>query len=112
VSNTPITDANVCITTKEGCETIAPDICRKFERENAAMREQLARICKEGFDNQDTIGQEPADDYVLRQLAAMREAIGKAHGFARNILKNYECGDDIDCACEHLIEKLQPFLKP
>lgn len=41
MSDTPITDANVCITTKEGCETIAPDICRKFERENAAMREAI-----------------------------------------------------------------------
>jgi hypothetical protein len=47
-----------------------------------------------------------------RENAAMREAIREAHGFARNILKNYECGDDIDCASEHLIEKLQPFLKP
>lgn len=41
VSDTPITDANVCITTKEGYETIAPDICRKFERENAALREAI-----------------------------------------------------------------------
>ena len=46
MSNTPITDANVCITTKEGCETIAPDICRKFERENAAMREQIEHLGK------------------------------------------------------------------
>ena len=46
VSDTPITDANVCITTKEGCETIAPDICRKFERENAAMREAIKEAYK------------------------------------------------------------------
>lgn len=46
VSDTPITDANVCITTKEGCETIAPDICRKFERENAAMREAMKEAYK------------------------------------------------------------------
>lgn len=44
MSNTPITDANVCITTKEGCETIAPDICRKFERENAVMREAIKEV--------------------------------------------------------------------
>ena len=43
MSDTPITDANVCITTKEGCETIAPDICRKFERENAAQKTTLAK---------------------------------------------------------------------
>lgn len=46
MSDTPITDANVCITTKEGCETIAPDICRKFERENAAMREAIKEAYK------------------------------------------------------------------
>ena len=48
MSDTPITDANVCITTKEGCETIAPDICRKFERENAAMREAI-RVAHEAI---------------------------------------------------------------
>jgi acetate kinase len=33
MSDTPRTDANVSITTKEGCETIAPDFARQLERE-------------------------------------------------------------------------------
>jgi hypothetical protein len=96
-----------------------------LERENAAMRDQLARICAEGFGNQDTIGQEPADDYVLRQLAAMREAIGEAHVFIeRHTYSDHAedcltmCGPDAECDCgqfkerRETLSKLQPFLKP
>jgi len=36
------------------------------------LREQLYRICSEGFNNNDTISCEPADDYVLRKLAELR----------------------------------------
>ena len=111
MSDTPITDAAI-LESKGHWSFALRNKMETLELENATMRNQLERICKEGFGNQDTIGLEPADDYVLRQLSAMREAIREAYGFARNILKNYECGDDIDCACEHLIEKLQPFLKP
>ena len=45
------------------------------ERDEA--RGQLDRICKEGFGNDDTIGLEPADDYVLRQVAKMRAAYSR-----------------------------------
>jgi hypothetical protein len=69
--------------------------------ENAILRDQLHRICTDGFGNQDTIGGEPADDYVLRQLAAMREAIRQADLFLSAI--GYTT-DDFTRA------KLQPFL--
>ena len=39
---------------------------------NLATLAQLSRICQEGFGNDDTIGLEPADDYVLRKLAELR----------------------------------------
>jgi hypothetical protein len=52
---------------------------RQVRDENKVMRDQLYRICKEGFGNQDTIGGEAADDYIVRQLSAMREAIREAH---------------------------------
>jgi hypothetical protein len=80
--------------------------------ENAILRDQLDRICTDGFGNQDTIGGEPADDYVLRQLAAMREVIREAHRVLRDILKNYECGHLIDSQCETALAKLQRFITP
>lgn len=87
--------------------------------ENEHLIDQLDRICKEGFDNQDTIGGEPADDYVLRQLAAMREAIREAHaaldGCLKYILKLPLSGSDSECEtmddAHHALAKLQPFLK-
>jgi hypothetical protein len=42
------------------------------ERELAATKSQLSRICQKGFGNDDTIGLEPADDYVLRKLAELQ----------------------------------------
>lgn len=47
-------------------------LARQLERELATTKAQLARICQEGFGNDDTIGLEPADDYVLRKLAGLR----------------------------------------
>lgn len=41
----------------------------KRQRDDATF--QLARICEDGFGNQDTIGQEPAADYVLRQITRL-----------------------------------------
>jgi len=48
---------------------------QKIERELAATTSQLARICQEGFGNDDTIGLEPADDYVLRKLAEWQDGL-------------------------------------
>ena len=82
-----------------------------LERENAALCEQLARICKEGFGNQDTIGLEPADGYVLRQLVAMREAIREAF----NSFAEAPESDEAWLLTERqrtALSKLQPFLKP
>lgn len=38
------------------------------------LQDQLYRICKEGFGNDDTIGLEPTDDYVLRKLNELHAA--------------------------------------
>ncbi len=69
--------------------------------DSATLRDQLHRICQEGFGNQDTIGGEAADDYVLRRLTAMREAIREAH----NAIKASPYPD------QQALAKLQPFLK-
>ena len=61
-----------------------------LRKENATLRDQLSRICREGFGDQDTIGQEPADDYVLRQLAAMREELAQVKKHLRDANKGAE----------------------
>ncbi len=104
------------------------------------VQNQLSRICKEGFDNQDTIGLEPADDYVLRKLvklraevavsngerdhyrrenAEMRESIKEAHAALgkclKYILRLPLSGSDDECEtmddAHHALRKLKPFLK-
>ncbi len=84
MSDTPITDANVCITTKEGCETIAPDICRTLERENAAMRKAIREA------------HESIDMLITAASGGMQPANGRL-----TAIKN---GNSI-------LSKLQPFLK-
>lgn len=87
--------------------------------ENEHLIDQLDRICKEGFDNQDTIGREPADDYVLRQLVAMREAIREAHtaldGCLKYMLGVSVCNLDLECEtmddAHHALAKLKPFIQ-
>ncbi len=58
-------------------DAVQGDFARQLERERNEARDQLARICKEGFGNDDTIGLEPADDYVLRQVAKMRGVMAR-----------------------------------
>jgi len=48
---------------------------RNLECERDEARDQLYRICKEGFGNDDTIGLEPADDYILRKLNDLKTAV-------------------------------------
>ena len=99
---------------------------RQLETELNEARNQLYRICKDGFDMQDTIGMEPADDYVLRQVAAMLDAIKeagnaliKASHVHRAITTYAQDQSDIDKEanrqhCEMLetsLAKLQPFIK-
>lgn len=43
VSDTPRTDANESITTKEGCPCIAPDFARQLEREGNSLRNELLK---------------------------------------------------------------------
>jgi hypothetical protein len=45
-----------------------------------------------------------------QQLEAMRDAITAVHKFVFDILRNYECGLEIDLKCEATLAKLQPFL--
>jgi len=51
----------------------ARDYARQLERELNETKAQLTRICKEAFGNDDTIGGEPGDDYVIRQVAKLRQ---------------------------------------
>jgi hypothetical protein len=46
------------------------------------------------------------------EIQEMRVAIRRAHVFIRDIVKNYECGDDVDANGQAALDKLQPFLKP
>ena len=49
------------------------EFARRLERERDEAREQLDRICRDGFGYQDTIGGEACADYVLRKLTEERE---------------------------------------
>lgn len=49
------------------------EFARKLERQRDEARDQLDRICRDGFGYQDTIGLEPCADYVLRKLNEERE---------------------------------------
>ena len=49
-------------------------------------------------------------DEAREQLKAMRGAIREAHRFIRDIVKNHECGWDVDAHGESILTKLQPFL--
>ena len=126
MSDTAITDANVCITTKEGCETIAPDICRKFERENAAMRERIAALessldekMKDLLENADP-ALRSAIAKVEIENAAMREAIKKTAHHVEAILSEAKlqwkadaplpCIGTIEDHASAALYKLKPFL--
>jgi polyhydroxyalkanoate synthesis regulator phasin len=99
---------------EETAPAILVQLCKKLERERDEARNQLHRICKDGFDMQDTISLEPADDYVLRQVAAMRDAIKEAQsavsaflGFHSDHLSNAQVA-----SLSETLSKLQPFIKP
>jgi len=85
MSDTPRTDANVSITTKEGCETIAPGFARQLERELNDARAELAHW-KANHDNQvkikstlierpDLGDRAPKIQKLIEENAAMREAL-------------------------------------
>lgn len=58
-------------------ETVSDQL--KEAQERIKIRtDQLARICKEGFNNDDTVSNEPADDYVLRKLAQLQAELKAA----------------------------------
>ena len=108
---TPETDAAIADGYTFNHEDLRPVIafCQRLERERDEARDQLARICKDGFGNDDTIGLEPADDYVLRQVAKMREVIKKVfNSFADDPYSDSAWMlNDVQIAA---ISKLQPFI--
>jgi hypothetical protein len=149
---TPETDAETYLTTldcDDSCvdiylkrgdkavegDFVLADFARKLERERDEARSQLYRICREGFGNDDTIGLEPADDYALRKLAELRQALSgrtvscsQCNGSARTIEEMratmqiiYDatecCADgapdasDHDKLCNEIAATLKPFIK-
>jgi hypothetical protein len=86
-------------------------LARDLERELNATKNQLACICKEGFDNQDTIGQEPADDYVLRKLAEMRKVIRQIYYDTETYADGAPDASAHDKLCNEISSKLEPYLK-
>jgi hypothetical protein len=129
MSDTPRTDANVSITTKEGCETIAPDFARQLERELNDARAELAHW-KANHDNQvkikSTLIQRPdlgdrasKIQKLIEENAAMREALREAHTALSQLDEcRIFCADSMDIDsyvtddCATALAKLQPFLKP
>lgn len=73
---TPETDHQRAL--DNGDSTLALDFAERLERERDEAREQLNRICREGFGNDDTVSLEPCDDYVLRMLKQEREQAREA----------------------------------
>jgi hypothetical protein len=74
--NTAMAD-EIILLAKQRDEALSQARDERFARVTAdalvyKLRNQLSRICKEGFGNDDTIGGEPADDYVLRMLEKRR----------------------------------------
>ena len=55
--------------------------CEGLEREYVAVHTQLHRICKEGFDYNNTISLESFDDYVLRQLSDLRASLNDSREY-------------------------------
>jgi hypothetical protein len=105
------------------------------QRKRDIYRDQLCRICKDGFNDQDTIGLEPADDYVLRKLAELRQALSgrtvscsNCNESARTIVEMREAINGVSKILQSIqlndifeetmrnhavlaLAKLQPFLK-
>lgn len=76
-----------------------------------AFADQLHRICKDGFDMQDTIGLEPADDYVLRQVEKMRDAMRQLYDMTEGYADGAPDASPHDRLCNEVAAKLQPFIK-
>jgi hypothetical protein len=82
--------------------------------EAAHMESQFfkqAKAAREGFDDQDTIGQEPADDYVLRKLADMRKVIRQVYYDTETYADGAPDASAHDKLCNEISSKLEPFLK-
>lgn len=88
------------------CEEHAQTMERDYEatiaenkREIAALQSQLSRICKEGFNNDDTIGGEPADDYVIRKVAKMASEICLLTDLLRQLREETLYPPQPNCSC-------------
>lgn len=124
MSDTPRTDANVSITTKEGCETIAPDFARQLERELNDARAELAHW-KANHDNQvkikstliqrpDLGDRAPRIQKLIEENETMREAIREAHEAIQYILEDsvtFLRNSNIEKA-QSALTKLHPYTEP
>lgn len=97
------------------------DFVKRLERERDEACEELADIRQrlKGHPDSKLDGENGLAAATMRgfealqaETEAMRGAINCAHRFIRNIVKNYECGHDVDASGETLLAKLQPYLKP
>lgn len=61
-------------------------LAAQLERQRDEARDQLTRICREGFGYQDTISLEPCANYALRKLKEERELARKL----RDVLESAE----------------------
>lgn len=105
---TPETDAEVKDFDAPWLYYVNADFARKLERE----RDQAQKDLAEERHSWEKEREDWQADYaaVGSENKAMREAIKEAHKFAMDILRNYECGIEIDLKCEAVIAKLKPFL--
>lgn len=91
---TPETDDLLNIIRKLECELAEAVKARDHNRtcvkrltgERDEAREQLDRICRDGFGYQDTVSLEPCADYVLRKLKDERELTRELAGRIEQIL--------------------------
>lgn len=89
-------------------------VMRELFEERGRLRNQLARICQEGFGNEDTIGQEPADEYVLRRLTSMRAVLANTSTHLTAFLGFRADGLPLDALRDlsELVKEIQPLIKP
>ena len=63
----------------------------ELERQRDEARDQLTRICREGFGYQDTVSLEPCADYVLRKLKEERELARELRVHLMNLVDQEPC---------------------
>lgn len=92
--------------------TVSCAACNESARTIAELKAERDLARERGQDTVDFLSiAEDERDHYRRENGEMREAIKEAHRIFGDILRNYECGFEIDMKCESALAKLQPFLK-